>query len=91
MEIDVNVKVLKENHELGLALGEIVKVAKKLKDEGAAADKIVTAIAGIFPALTAAIDGIDQLDDEYRKDPMKAALGLALPVLESVDVFIPKK
>ena len=81
MKIKVEVEVSKEAYELGNGAARFIKAVKDALADGWELGADLPPIVGALFAEMAALEGVDQLDDEYKEDPaafLKAAmLGLS--------------
>ncbi len=89
--IKIETEVTKEVYEIGLAVKGVV-VAYKLatKDGFQAGQDIPAILMASYQELTKAIEGADLVDDEFKGEPVKAAMGALLPISEAVSLLSSK-
>lgn len=89
MLVDVETKVTKETHELGLAVKAVLLSVKAAKADGwDASTDLPTVIVQSVQALLPAIEGVEKVGEEFKSEPAKATLGALLPIIEGVEAFI---
>jgi len=82
--LDVTVKKSKEASELADALREMVVVSVEAAQDGFdPASDLSTIFAAVLPKLLGAVEGLDQLDEEWKEDPaafMRCFTDMALDI-----------
>lgn len=90
--VKIETEVTKEVHELGLAVKNVISAYKESQKDGFQVGQDVPAILmASYASLTKAIEGIDQADDEFKAEPVKAAMGALIPLSEGVEMLMEKK
>lgn len=90
--IDVQVKVAKEAHELGVGLVAMTKAVKQALDDGWQTGEDMPAIVtAAVTQLAPAVQGLEKLDDEWREHPGEVSKAVALLASDLVDVLSQSK
>jgi hypothetical protein len=88
-KLKYSVEVPKEIHEVGLALGAILKATgNALKDGFQPGEDIPVIVMAAVANLGAAVSGLDKVGDEFKALPVEATTGLLLPILEGIAALI---
>lgn len=89
--VKVETEVTKEVHELGLAVKGVIKAYKDATADGWQSGTDIPAILmASFQKLSVAIEGVEKVGGEFKEEPLKAALGVLLPVAEGIEMLIRK-
>ena len=89
--VEVKFDAPKETHEMGKAINGLMKNYKQAVADGFQVGQDIPAILmGSFNDLMAAIDGIDKIDDEFKKEPIKAAMGALVPLADAIGELVKK-
>ncbi len=83
--------VAKEADELATGLAALVKAAMDALKDGWQMGEDLPALMAALVALGPAVDGLDQLDDEWAEDPQSVARVAALLVAELVPLLVKKE
>jgi hypothetical protein len=87
MEIQLNTP--KEVTEVGIALSSILKaVSLSLKDGFQPGQDIPAIVMSAIASLGNAIEGIENLPEEFKSSPVMATMGILAPVSEGVEALI---
>ena len=90
--IKIETEVTKEVHELGVAVKKVIQAYKQATADGFQVGQDVPAILmASYGDLTKAIEGVDKADDEFKGEPVKAAMGALIPLSEGVEMLMEKK
>lgn len=90
--VKIETEVTKEVHELGVAVKKVIEAYKLATADGFQVGQDVPAILmASYGDLTKAIEGVDQADDEFKAEPVKAAMGALIPLSEGVELLMEKK
>jgi hypothetical protein len=90
--LDVQTKVAKESHEIGLALNKVCKAIKDAKKDGWQwGQDIPSVVLSSLQPLMSAVDGYEKLPDEYKKELGAAMRGLLVPITDIPEMFIKKE
>lgn len=90
--LKLEVEVSKEVNEIGEAIKTIVESYKLAVADGFQAGTDIPAVLmASYQKLIAAIEGMDQADDEFKADPIKAAMGALIPLSEAVAILSKKE
>jgi len=89
-KIKLEVEVAKEAHELGVAVKNIVLAVKKAVADGVQVSDLGVVVSAAIAELPKALEGISNLDDEAKGDPLAFSQALAIPVGELVSALLKK-
>lgn len=80
----------KEVYEVGKCLQTLLeKIAEQLKD-GAQLEDIVIILTSVFPDLSKAVAGIQELPEDFVLDPIESSLALINPIALGAKAFLKK-
>lgn len=85
--IKIEVEVSKETHEACVGMVNMLVAVKLAKADGWQPGKDLPAIALAAFGQMAAIEGIEQIDDEMREDPVAFSRALALGIADGVSAM----
>lgn len=89
--VEVKFDAPKETHELGVAVAKLMANYKTAVADGFQVGQDVPAILmGSFNEIMAGIDGIDKSPEEFKNDPVKAAMGMLVPLADGISELIKK-
>jgi len=78
MKVSVEIEVSKEAYELGSGAARFIKAVKDALADGWETGQDLPLVVSALFAEMAAIEGVDQLDDEYKEDPAAFAKAVML-------------
>ena len=89
-KIQITTEVTKEAHELGVAVKSILKGIAKSKDDDdkVSAIEVLGIIKGSWSDLVAAVDGIKNIPEEAKQEPMALVRAITIPITEAVEELI---
>lgn len=89
--VDIQFKGAKETHEIGVAVKGVIAAYKQAVADGWQAGTDIPAILmASYGKLTDAIDGANKIGDEFKGEPVKAAMGMLVPLAQGVELLIEK-
>ena len=90
-KVIVEVELPKEIHELSVGLSKFVgSVREALKDGFQMGQDIPPILTSALADLVPAIEGMDQVDDEFKEDPAGVIKAVSLSVSDIVGGFLKK-
>lgn len=90
---EIKVSVPKEITEVGECLGDMLRtIGQQLKDGWKSSEDLPPILANSFSGLIKAIEGVQNIPEEFKTEPFLAELGLQIPVqLGAKDMMISLK
>ena len=83
--LDYKTQYPKETYEVGYALGEMIRaIGAALKDGFQPGQDIPVIITSAIANLASAINGLDELPEEFVQEPVKAAVAIIAPLGDGV-------
>jgi len=87
--IDVQVTVSKETHELGIGMSSFVgSVKQALADGWQPGQDLPVIITSAVTDLVPSIQGVDQMDDEAKENPIAFANAIAVSLSKAAEHFV---
>ena len=81
----------KEAYELGMVVRQILMEYKKAKADGwSPGTDIPQVIIGSMHHMMSALEGLSEIDDEFKANPMTASLAITVPILDGVGELLKK-